>query len=290
MIFAALVAAVSVQTISSSMEYDGVTRTYTLVVPSDARENARGAPLVVVLHGYGGTGSGSIDRYGFVAAAERIGAIVVAPNGVRRAWNDGRQQDVANVDDVGFVTALVGMLRARYHIDASRIGAAGMSNGAIFAQRLACERSDLFTAVVSVAGSMPAQLACAPSRAVSVMLVAGTRDPLVPYDGGGVGYLHGRGEVIGAPETFARWRAIDRCGGVAPTVALPATVDDGTTVSLQSATGCNEGSGVALYTVTGGGHAWPEELRPLPALLVGIASANLDATNAACAFIVGHPR
>jgi len=66
------------------------------------------------------------------------------------------------------------------NIDPGQIYATGVSNGGKMSLRLACEASDLLTGVAAVIAALPAGLECRPAKPVSIMLMNGTEDPLVP--------------------------------------------------------------------------------------------------------------
>src|SRR5215467_7244981 len=88
----------------------------------------------------------------------------------------------------------------------------GMSNGAIMTLRLALEMQPAPAAVAAVAGTMAAKSECAgPPRPISVLLIHGTQDPLVPYTGGGVGFgeRRDRGSVVSVAATRDFWLRAD---------------------------------------------------------------------------------
>jgi polyhydroxybutyrate depolymerase len=78
--------------------------------------------------------------------------IVAAPDGIYGGWNDGRSTVNPNVDDVGFIRQLISSLKSQLPIHVARIHATGFSNG------LACELSDILTAIATVAGPLPTNL------------------------------------------------------------------------------------------------------------------------------------
>ncbi|MCA3011388.1 MAG: alpha/beta fold hydrolase [Myxococcaceae bacterium] len=251
-------------------------------------------PLVLALHGRLGSGAQMLKLSGLAPLARREGFVLVAPDGVGRSWADGRGTSPASregVDDVAFLVCLVDELVARRRVDPARVYAVGMSNGGFMALTLACKAPERFAAVGSVTGFMGSAFAraCAPSRPVPVMIVAGDADPIVPFAGGELG--GGRGHVIGAEATFDRWRELDGCPRP-PEVSAPTEVaaDDGTAVELRDATGCREGSAVRLVVVKGGGHTWPRGDRYLPEPLIGKTSDELDASEALWAFLKGFRR
>jgi polyhydroxybutyrate depolymerase len=225
-------------------------------------------------------------RYHIVESAARYGAIAVAPDGVARGWNDGRAASAPafaeqrSVDDIGFIAALIAQLRSRYSIDPTRVYAIGMSNGGIFAQYLACKRADLFAGIGSVASSMAKEIACAPSRGLSVAIVDGTADPVVPFAGGAVGLTtKDRGSVIGAPRTIAFWARADRCRESPMRTSLTHRAsNDLTSATVARYVRCSGNTAVTFVTIEGGGHTWPGERgRSIPAL--GATSHDLDATD-----------
>jgi len=263
---------------------DGVARSYRIYVPPDAAMRGR-LSLLLVLHGGGGTGVSMVGmtRAGFHPLADRDGAVIVYPDALNNIWNDGRADfqsasHTAKVDDVGFLRALVKDLAGRFPVDPARVYATGASNGGMMSIRLACEAGDLFAAVAPVIGSMPAALAesCRPARPVGVMMINGTDDRLVPYEGG-MGLLR-RGSVLAAEDTARRFAAANGCAALPTTETLPdRDVEDDTRAVRVRYDGCRTGGGVTLYRIEGGGHTWPMGAPYLPRL-AGRVSQEIDAT------------
>jgi polyhydroxybutyrate depolymerase len=275
-----------------SLAFGGRERTYRLYAPP---RPAAAAPLLVVLHGGGGGGAGmeALTGRGFNRRADDAGVLVVYPDGVGHGWNDGRHDLKSesvkdNVDDVGFLRALVAALGRRYPLDRERVFVTGISNGGMMTLRLACEASDTFRGFVAVAASLGEELAarCHPAAARPLALIDGSADPIVPFGGGEVRVLWaGRGRVIGAEATVAAFRGFAGCSGVASEPPLDRIADDGTALVVRRATGCGSGASVVLYEVQGGGHAWPGGLRYLPEWLIGSVSRELDATEETWRFL-----
>ncbi len=275
-----------------SLAFDGRERSYRLYVPPRL---ATPAALLVVLHGGGGGGAGmeALTGRGFNRRADETGALVVYPDGVGHGWNDGRHDLKSrsvkdNVDDVGFLRALVEALGRRYPLDHERVYVTGISNGGMMTLRLACEASDTFRGFVAVAASLGEDLAarCRPAAARPVAVIDGTADPIVPFGGGEVRVLWaGRGRVIGAEATVAAFRGFAGCTAVASEPPLDRIADDGTVLVVRRATGCLSGASVVLYEVQGGGHAWPGGLRYAREWLIGKVSRELDATEETWRFL-----
>ena len=258
-------------------------RSYLIHLPPSHRPG-QPLPLLVVLHGAGGDGSGMAEHTGLTEAATRRGYAVVYPNGVARRWNDGRVSSPQ--DDVGFIHLLLDSLGRELAVDTSRVYATGISNGAALAYRLACELPGTFAAIAPVAGAPAAGLEerCAATRPISLIAFQGTRDPLMPY-GGGDG-SSGRGRVLGAAPSAALFARVNGCAP-SPTIGVePDTVRDGTRVRRAVYTGCSGGREVVLYTIEGGGHTWPGG--PAVGRRVGRVSREVDATRALLDFFDRH--
>ncbi|HUR95105.1 MAG TPA: PHB depolymerase family esterase [Gemmatimonadales bacterium] len=268
-----------------TLRVDGVERDYLLYLPTTYRRG-QPVPLVLVFHAGGGRARGIAPHTGFSRLAEREGFVVAYPEGLDRRWNDGRAFATAAHDDVGFVRALLDTLERELDIDPRRIYATGISNGAMFSYRLACDLPGIFAAVAPVAGATPADLApaCARTGPVSVLAIQGTGDPLMPYAGGGTAHRR----VLSAERSIALWAGVNGCGSEPVAVDEPDRVTDGTRVRRSTYEGCQEGRAVELRTIVGGGHTWPGG--PAAGRSVGRVSRELDATAVIWRFFVEHPK
>ena len=260
----------------------GRTRSYFVHVPPQA--SGKSLPLLISLHGGGGNAEQHRRSTGMDAAADRDGYIVAYPNGTGRmqdrllTWNAGHCCGSAmaeNVDDVGFVAALLDDLSRKTNFDARRVYVAGHSNGGMMAYRLAEELPDRIAAIVSVAGAkLPASTG---GRPVPVLHIHSLDDPRAPY-GGGLGppfpFTNSRVLHVGVEATVDAWVKRDGCGAAA--TPMEARESGGHTARLLVHGGCREGTEVALWKLTGAGHGWPGAT---PALerLVGPATTVIDA-------------
>jgi polyhydroxybutyrate depolymerase len=285
------------ETRCESLSHNGRARTYQLYVSTQLHEPA---PLVLVLHGGGGSGANMalMSRQTFNRIADRDGIIVVYPDGVGRNWNDGRSGVRSpamneNVDDVGFLRALVRELSARYRVDSKRIYSAGISNGGFMSFRLACEAADVFAAVAPVAATLSEDLGprCHPSKPVSIAILNGTDDPIVPWAGGQVSALRAkRGNVWSSEKTLDMWAALDGCREKSDDQVIDKVPDDGTSVILHVRSQCRAGSEARLYEIRGGGHTWPRGEKYLTERLVGKVSQELDGAEEIWRFLSAHSR
>lgn len=244
-----------------TLTWRGETRHWMLHVPQNLQS---GRPTAVVYFFHGGGGNmehGADDRlYGQVGASDRLGHLVVFPNGHGRlksgklaTWNAGNCCGAARddqVDDVGFVRAIHAELSKRYQIDPRQVFAAGMSNGAMMSYRLACDASDLFTAITTVAGTDNTRT-CQPARPVSVLHIHARDDERVLFNGGAGKASEQVTDFTSVAESVARWVKHDACQ------ATPRTVLNQAGVQCVEHDGCQGGSRVRLCVTETGGHAWP---------------------------------
>jgi polyhydroxybutyrate depolymerase len=224
--------------------FDGIERTWTVHVPPLADASTR-LPLVVNLHPFVLGGNATFHRIwrlesGLEALADVEGFVVVQPDGTGKpaAWNAGEaccgDASEQQVDDVGFVLALIEWVSAEACIDARRVYATGMSNGGYLSHRLACEAPDRVAAIAPVVGGFSAELlGVAGARAVPVLQISGSLDNLP-----------------NRVEAVARWVASNECNP-APEV----TYAKGT-ATCETWTGCRDGVEVTHCIVDGGGHCW----------------------------------
>jgi polyhydroxybutyrate depolymerase len=270
-----------------TLQFGGLTRTYSVHVPPGPPKG-----LVLNLHGGGGTGVGQQGLTDFDAVADANNLLVAYPDGYDKSWDDGRgasPADRRHVDDVGFLVALAAKLQNDFGVPAGHVFATGMSNGGFMANKLACDRADVFAAIAPVAGTLGAGVACNPSRPVSVLEAHGTADPLVPFNGGDV---HGRGGIshaISVNSMVDKWRLADGCQGDPSTEELP-DVGDGTFVRRFDSTACAASSEVVFYRIDGGGHTWPGGKQYLPKAIIGPTTRAFDASEVIAQFFLTHAR
>ena len=262
--------------IDYTLEHGGVERRYRLHLPEGY--DRASTPLVFNFHGF--TSSATDQEYYSVMdeTADREGFAVAYPQGtgVPASWNAGACCGSAveeDVDDVGFVSAMIDAIGESVCLDPARVYSTGLSNGGFLSYRLACELSDRIAAIAPVAGVMGMET-CEPTRAVPVMHFHGTADALVPYGGGGAtGFAS-------VDATVGDWVERDGCSGE-PEV----TFDDGD-AHCEAWTGCAEGSAVELCVIDGGGHTWPGGRVPA---VVGVTSDDLSASERMWDFFAAHP-
>lgn len=264
---------------------DGINRTFVTYIPAAASPSDK-LPIIILLHGRLGTGENMMTFADFRPLANREKFIIVCPSGINRSWNDGRPTPAQKkgVNDVKFIDELIAYIINTYHGDASRVYLTGMSNGGFMASRLACELSNRIAAVAVVGASMDTNMDYHPNKAISIMYIQGTKDPLVPYIGGtmkGAG-----GDIYSHADILKLWADADHCTNFHIT-NLPVTADDGTSIIKEEYNSPGTGVKVIGYTIANGGHTWPGGTQYLPKFLVGTVSHNMNACDVIWKFFKG---
>jgi polyhydroxybutyrate depolymerase len=291
-----------------TIEVDGVPREYILASPATTRDEPR--PLVLVLHGHLGTAKNALgggDRASPLSAwldiADRERILVAALQGLKGSdghtgWNDCRTDDAGNsrADDVAFASAVVRHLVASGKTDVHRVYVMGMSNGAMMSYRLALEMQPSPAAIAAASGTMAVRGDCRSATVpVSVLIIHGTADPLVPYTGGPVGFggRGKRGEVLGAEATRDYWLRVDGLARSTPvSVNYPHLGTDKTQAS-KATYGADSGPQVELITIEHGGHVEPSLRFHYGALygqIVGTQNRDFESAEEAWAFFAPKHR
>ncbi len=260
-----------------TLTIDGVKRTATLVEFERLKKRQR--PVIIVLHGgSGGSGAGLRARrnLGLDAFARNIGAVVVYPDAVDGSWgraNPGQPSP----NDEGFVRALAMKLVDQGVASRRRIFVAGISGGGMLAMKLACENSDLFSGAGAFIATMPTDWAasCNPAQPIAFMLVNGTADPMVPFNGGLANMPEGPREVLSAEATVALFSKAAQCNGQRNQTILDRDKDDGSRVVIERGVGCK--APIELVKVEGGGHTIPgRRLSGSRGLPIGAQNNDID--------------
>ena len=258
----------------------GAPREFTMYVPNGLRATSI-HPAVLLLHGGGGNGSAVAAQTGMSGAADTEKFIAVYPESNGRPWNDGRDTTSSSIDDVAYINSVLNTIGNQWQVDRTKIFVAGISNGGMMTQRLACAAPNNFAGFGVVSANLPEGLEnnCNPRDNANMMLISGTQDPIMPYNGGEVASvpalsLGAGGNVLSFPDTAGFWAAKNQCGLAIVTDVSDSTAD-GTTVEKLVYDAFAQGT-LEAFKITGGGHGWPGTTGN--SSLMGNTSTDINAT------------
>lgn len=233
--------------------YDGVNHDIIVNLP----EATEGAPLVVMLHGYGESASALMQKTAFEQEANPLGYAVVYVTGApspedktsAAGWNSGI--GISSNKDVEFLCALVNELCNTYSLDSNRVFAVGFSNGAFMTHRLALEADDIFAAVVSVAGMMPENIwIIKPGQCeIGILQITGEKDDVVPKNSDGSAKFSKAPAIEEVIDYY-----VEKNG-----VSLSDTVSIGKKSILEKYTSADSKKQVWNIFIPDGRHSWPDE-------------------------------
>jgi polyhydroxybutyrate depolymerase len=246
----AKVVKVATSTKTYSMTVGGLKRSYEVIAPAGGLPKS--APVIVMLSGIGATVSSEITRDKLVPYASSDQAEIVYPVAVQQSWNAIDCCGYANahqVDDMGFIKALVPAVDPGHARD---IYVVGYSNGARLAYRVACTDPGLFDGYASVKGGPSPD--CMVSKPVTIVQLSSLDDPEAAYNPGKTNSL----DPIPVTTLMARLHAADQCP------ASHAVTHSGS-MTLDTWSGCADGTRLALATWTDGKHSFPRPPASVPA-------------------------
>ena len=275
-----------------TVPWQGVARAYLLRVPPNAGNDL--LPLVVALHGAGESAGGFAEETRMGTAADAARMMVAFAAGTERT--PGRETFNAQiccgdavgqqVDDIGFVGALIDDVAAHHPLDRGRVYATGMSNGGMLVYQLAARHPEWFAAVAPVSATIGGMtrggatyIIPLPKEPVPVMIIHGMRDGYVLYDGGSSPNLSFPYRwKMSVADSLSFWAAADGC-------AAPAETAEPVAGKLRSTVypSCKNGSVVRLWSIEDGEHAWPGDIFPTTS---GVRSAAAEIL----AFFAGFTR
>lgn len=279
-------------------------RRYTVHVPP-SYTGQTAVPVVLMLHGGGGTSRAAAYETGWGAKADQAGFLAVFPDAQPpdptqpghfsrnpQLWNDGSERFYhaqRAVDDVAFLNALLDDLAARFKVDPRRIFCTGFSNGASMTFRFAAEASERIAAIAPVAGACWLEK-LALKRPVPLCYMTGTADPLNLIEGGMPRLASGASDKVRAKpkppvrESIRRWCLATGCP------VKPAKTTEAGGVRKETHGPGRDGAEVVYVMVEGQGHTWAGGKSLLPESFVGKRSDKLNATDEIWDFFQRHPQ
>ena len=221
----------------------GRQRTYRLFVPRGFEGRTR-LPLVLDLHGSGGTANDQARTSGFETLAAREGILVATLQADGGRWNV--PVTATRADDVAYVSDVIDHVAARVCTDLARVYATGFSGGGRMSSLLACRLNTRIAAVAPMAGlRWPGPCK---GRPVPILTLHGLADAQNPY----AGHAAGRGAewLESIPDALSSWARHNGCD-------LDVIPDDPPgPLSTLRYEGCDNDADVRLIRVDGLGHSW----------------------------------
>lgn len=235
-----------------------------LTVPAGYDE-AKPAPLIVLLHGYTSSGRQQNAYMRLSNLADEYGFLFLAPDGTEEA--SGRKNKFWNatdtccnffgseVDDSAYVRGLIDDVKSKYAVDPNRVYLIGHSNGGFMSYRMAYDHPETIAAIASLAGATFAEgIRPAPAGPVHVLQIHGTEDGTIRYEGG---EIQGR-SYPSAEDSALQWASFNGCvteGVVADEkLDLDRRIDGPDTTVTTFSSECDPSGVVELWTIEGGGH------------------------------------
>lgn len=240
---------------NATMMHDGAMREYIVHYPKNY-DPQKPIPFLFNLHGYTSTNTSQRMYTNMNAKADAVGFIVVYPQGLDNSFNAGDccgNSSMNDVDDVGFMRAILEKVGGQACVDLRRVYSTGMSNGGMMSFRLACDASDIIAAVAPVVGFV-ADSSCMPTRGVPILSFLGTDDGIVGYDR--------------ANPQSEMWAMRNECKS-GPMMEA----HGGSNCKIWK--DCRDGVEVHVCSMMGMGHCWPG-----PPCSLGTANTDIIATDA----------
>lgn len=211
-------------------------------------------PAVVFVHGYGGSGEGTLKNKGMIQTLRDRGYAVIAPDGQPMADRNGRSWDFhpdkpAARDEAAFIRAVADDAARRFALKRDKMLLAGFSIGGSMVSYLACATPEAFAAYAPVGGNFwqPEPEICA--GPVPLLHTHGWTDQVVPLEGRAIDKDFVQGDVFQALQT---WRRTNGCNRMQPDGFASTGI-----FNLRSWISCAPG-GRLDFAMHFGGHTIPE--------------------------------
>jgi polyhydroxybutyrate depolymerase len=315
-----LAASASAQETKETITVDSLDRTYTIHLPKGYDEKQH-YPVVLLLHGVNQEADDMERLTRFNELADKDSIIAVYPNALHGRWNFGvheptqqyvqrgpyrrrwpgpgyppppprnpeggqrrREAPPAPADDIEFFNKLLDKIANKYSVDQSRVYATGLSDGGFMATKVGCAMADRIAAVGPVAAAMPKTMVCLPARPIPVLMINGTDDPIVKYDGASA--KPGRIATISVEDSAKEFAKLNHCSEKPSHSKVRAHEKGGKDTEIATFEGCQQNASVVLYSVKGGGNAWPGGQQYEVEKQIGKTSNDLDANEVLWSFFV----
>lgn len=232
------------------VDVEGESRSYIEFVQDGSYKNK---DLIIVLHGGGGSADKMMKQTIFTDLAKSNNLVILFLNAKDGQWNDGREK-LEDINDISFVRHLVPFYKEK---DVNKIMVAGFSNGAIMGLRLACENIPNLNYFGIISGSLPTNSVCKNPNNKNIIMVNGTNDNFVKWDGGEIPSgreLGAGGYVVPVEKTLELWKTGNKCTKTRVD-DIDINFSDESSVERESYK-CEKGA-LSFFKINGGGHTIP---------------------------------
>jgi polyhydroxybutyrate depolymerase len=276
------------QNIDKTIMVDGKQREYIIHLPYDF-DKLKKAPILFALHGSGGKSEGTQRLYQLDALADEYGYIVIYPQAIYKNWNIPdipAYGDIdATADDVHFISELIDSTAILYKGDTDKVFVTGLSRGGKFALYLGWKLNNRIKAIAPVCASIPNEMEkdFRFPKPMPTLIINGTADPLVNYNGGygrmNVGQYVGSGfDMMPTEDLVKRLTVLDKCDTLYTTTNMPNNnAGDECTAIKYVYNGT--AAPVEFIKIVGGGHTWPGSLQYLPRFIIGNVCLDFNAAD-----------
>jgi len=233
-----------------TFEWQGAQRQYLIKTPTVNRDMT---PVLFFLHGLGDNITRLDNEFHFQQVADEFQWAVVVPQALNEGygtmWNAGLMS--SNVDDSGFLMALLDNLAEQYPINLDSVFFTGFSMGGFMTHRMAIEHGDRITACAPVSGLITHSMSNLSATPVRMMHIHGTADPVVGYDGNSQYFGGNLGLSVEAILNY--WRSANNCIAEPVIDTFPDLKNDGLRFVRYTYEGDAE---LQHIKVIGGNHTW----------------------------------
>ena len=273
---------------------DGLEREYLVHLPSGYSSTST-CPVIFALHGGGGNYENTPALYNLNAAADKHHFMVVYPNAINKSWSmkgigSMVKENDPGIDDVKFISTLMDTLVRHHHADSTSFFCTGLSRGGIFSLFLASKLSGRFKAVASVCTSIPLSIADDFTfYPTSILLINGTEDPLIPFDGG-----HGEisrskrneeNHFISTHELVQKIKTLNTCPELSMAHHMPNQEKGDKCKAIKTTYQCS-GTRFTFIKVQNGGHTWPGGPQYLSRSIIGNVCQDFKAEEEILSFFI----
>ena len=231
-------------------EWQGSQREYLVRTPADYDE---AMPVLFFLHGLGDNITRLDNEFHFQQVADKYHWVTVVPQALQQSgytmWNAGLMS--SNIDDSGFLIALLDSLAMHYPVDLDSVFFTGFSMGGFMTHRMAIEHGDRITACAPVSGLITHSLATQTTVPVRMLHIHGTSDPVVGYDGNSQYFGGNLGLSVEAILNY--WKNANECFDEPVIDTFPDLKNDGLRFVRYTYDGAAQ---LQHIKVIGGNHTW----------------------------------